>query len=173
ICSTTSDADVFLTLRVLDPDGKDVTFVSGLDPAGVVGAGWLRASHRETDPKLSLPYRPWHRHERELPLVPGEIVELHVEIWPTSVVVPAGYHVGLTILGRDFEFTGDGPWPSLYGVQMKGNGIFLHTDAQDRPAEAVHGTTTVFSGEAHPSYLLLPVIARDGATPTNPTNPGE
>jgi uncharacterized protein len=159
ICSTTSDADLFLTLRVLDPDNKDVTFVSGLDPAGVIGSGWLRASHRQTDPNLSLPYRPWHTHEREQPLVPGEIVELDVEIWPTSVVVPARYRVALTVLGRDFEFPGDGPWPNLYGEQMKGNGIFLHTDAQDRPADVFAGTTTVFSGGAHRSSLLLPFIA--------------
>jgi putative CocE/NonD family hydrolase len=53
--STTVDADLFLTLRVLDPHGNDITFVSALDPAGVVGMGWLRASHRATDPDRSLP----------------------------------------------------------------------------------------------------------------------
>ena len=34
ISSSTHDADIFLTLRVLDPDGTDVTFVSGQDPRG-------------------------------------------------------------------------------------------------------------------------------------------
>ncbi|MFE0630957.1 CocE/NonD family hydrolase [Streptomyces sp. NPDC058864] len=165
IASTTTDADLFLTLRVLDPRGEDVTFVSGLDPAGVVGAGWLRASHRATDPERSLPYRPWHTHDRPQPLIPGEIVALDVEIWPTSVVVPAGHRVALTVTGRDFELPGDGPWPSTYGVPMKGHGIFLHDDPDDRPSEVFAGTTTLVSGPAHPSHLLLPFVPR-GAQPT-------
>lgn len=160
IASTTADADLFLTLRVLDSDGKDVTFVSGLDPAGVIGAGWLRASHRATDPGRSLPYRPWHTHDRPQPLTPGEVVALDVEIWPTSVVVPAGHRFALTVMGRDFELPGDGPWPSTYGVPMKGHGIFLHNDPDDRPDEVFTGTTTLVSGPAHPSYLLLPFVPR-------------
>jgi predicted acyl esterase len=158
--STTTDADIFLTLRVLDPDGKDVTFVSALDPAGVIGMGWLRASHRATDPERSLPYRPWHPHDRAVPLTPGEIVPLDIEIWPTSVVVPAGYTLALTVQGRDFEFPGDGPWPATYGVQMRGNGMFVHTDPDDRPVDVYRGTTTLASGPDGVSYLLLPVIPR-------------
>ncbi|MET9880073.1 CocE/NonD family hydrolase C-terminal non-catalytic domain-containing protein [Actinacidiphila glaucinigra] len=146
---------------MLDPDGADVTFVSGLDPAGVVGAGWLRASHRATDPERSLPYRPWHTHDRPQPLTPGEVVALDVEIWPTSVVVPAGHRVALTVTGRDFELPGDGPWPSTYGVPMKGHGIFLHNDPDDRPSEVFAGTTTLVSGPAHPSHLLLPFVPRN------------
>jgi predicted acyl esterase len=37
IASSTVDADVFVTLRVSDPEGRDVTFVSGQDPRGCVG----------------------------------------------------------------------------------------------------------------------------------------
>jgi uncharacterized protein len=58
VASSTADADLFLTLRVLDADGADVTFVTALDPAGVIGMGWLRASHRALDSDRSLPYRP-------------------------------------------------------------------------------------------------------------------
>ena len=39
-----------------------------------VAKGWLRVSHRELDPDLSLPYRPYHKHTRRLYLEPGEIV---------------------------------------------------------------------------------------------------
>ncbi|MFJ4851757.1 MULTISPECIES: CocE/NonD family hydrolase [unclassified Streptomyces] len=160
IASTTTDADLFLTLRVLDPDGKDVTFVSGLDPAGVVAMGWLRASHRATDLGRSLPYRPWHTHDRVKPLTPGAVVSLDIEIWPTSVVVPAGYRLALTVTGRDFELPGTGPWPQVYGVPMKGHGIFLHNDPDDRPADVFAGTTTLVTGPAHPSHLLLPFVPR-------------
>ncbi len=38
VTSSTADADIFLTLRVLDPDGRDVTFASGQDPRGCVGS---------------------------------------------------------------------------------------------------------------------------------------
>jgi len=162
VSTTTSDADLFLVLRVLDPDGEDVRFVSGLDPAGVVGMGWLRASHRTTDPGMSLPYRPWHTHDRKEPLTPARTVGLDVEIWPTSVVVPSGYRFCVTILGRDFEFAGDGPWPTFYGVDMKGNGVFLHNDPEDRPADVFGGMTTLVSGGDQQSYLLLPVIPREG-----------
>ena len=149
---------LFLTLRVLDPDGADVDFVTALDPVGVIGMGWLRASHRAIDPDRSLPYRPYHPHESAQPLTPGEVVPLDVEIWPTSVVVPAGYRLALTVQGRDFEFPGEGPWPATYGVQMKGHGMFLHDDPNDRPVAVFGGTTTLVSGPRHPSHLLLPVI---------------
>jgi predicted acyl esterase len=160
ISSTTTDADLFLTVRVLDPHGKDVTFVSAQDPAGVVATGWLRASHRASDPERSWPYRPWHPHDRAEPLTPGKAVLLDVEIWPTSVVIPVGYRLALTVQGRDFEFPGDGPWPSIYGVPMKGHGMFVHVDSHDRPADIFGGTTTLISGPDHPSYLLLPFIPR-------------
>jgi hypothetical protein len=160
VSSTTTDADLFVMLRVLDPDDQDVTFVSALDPAGVVGMGWLRASHRATDPVRSLPYRPWHPHDRAEPLTPGEVVALDVEIWPTSVVVPAGYRLAVTVGGRDFEFVGEGPWPATYGIKMKGHGMFVHTDPADRPAEVFGGTTTLVSGPDTQSYLLLPRIPR-------------
>jgi uncharacterized protein len=141
-------------------DGRDVTFVSGQDPHGCVGFGWLRASHRETDPDRSLPWRPWHRHESRQPLTPGEPVALDIEIWPTSVVIPAGYRLGVTISGRDFELSGDGPWPTAFGVTMRGNGIFVHDEPADRPDELAGGTTTLLSGGGSPCYLLLPVIPR-------------
>ncbi|WP_433298743.1 CocE/NonD family hydrolase [Pseudonocardia sp. CA-142604] len=171
VSSSTTDADLFLTLRVLDPDGTDITFRSALDPAGVVGAGWLRASHRATDPDRSLPHRPWHAHDQPAPLVPGETAALDVEIWPTSVVVPAGYRLAVTIQGRDFEVPGDGPWPETYGVPMRGHGMFLHNDPDDRPAAVFGGITTLVSGPDQPSYLLLPVIPRTAGSPATRRGP--
>jgi predicted acyl esterase len=160
VSSSTTDADVFMVLRVLDPAGQDVTFVSGLDPAGVITTGWLRASHRKLDPERSLPYRPWHTHDQLQPLTPGEQAELDVEIWPTSVIIPAGYQIAVTITGRDFEFAGSGPWPQVYGIDMKGLGIFLHNDPADRQPDTFAGTTTVYSGTGQQSYLRLPLIPK-------------
>jgi predicted acyl esterase len=157
VSSSTSDADIFLALRVLDPDGEDVTFVSAIDPHGIAGYGWLRASQRKLDPAKSLPYRPWHTHDETLPLVPGETVECDVEMWPTCLVLPVGYTLALTVLGRDFELAGDGPWPQYGGTPMRGCGTFLHGDAADRPAD-IYGGSTTLSSDAGGSYLLLPVM---------------
>ena len=46
VSSSTSDADLFLVLRVFDPEGKELTFYGALDPHTPIGQGWLRASHR-------------------------------------------------------------------------------------------------------------------------------
>jgi uncharacterized protein len=156
IASSTTDADLFLTLRVQDRAGRDITFASGQDPNGCVGYGWLRASHRATDPVRSQPWRPWHAHDRPLPLTPGEPAELDVEIWPTSVLIPAGYRFGISVQGRDFEWPGDGPWPLAFGVPMRGHGVFLHDEPADRPP---------WSGDKRPSYLLLPVVSGSFASP--------
>jgi len=88
VSSTTSDADVFLALRVFEPNGRDVTFMGALDPHTPVAQGWLRASHRKLDPDLSTPYRPYHAHDEIWPLTAGQEVELDIEIWPTSIMVP-------------------------------------------------------------------------------------
>ncbi|OYX90303.1 MAG: peptidase S15, partial [Azorhizobium sp. 32-67-21] len=106
LSSRTRDADVFLVLRVFDPQGEEVVFYGALDPHTPVGQGWLRASHRKLDPARSLPYRPYHPHDEVQPLTPGEPVELDVEIWPTCIVVPKGYRIGLTVRGRDYEWDG-------------------------------------------------------------------
>ena len=158
VASSTADADLFLTLRVQDPDGHDVTFPSAMDPHGIVGFGLLRSSLRKLDPLRSKPYRPWHTFDEHQPLTPGDPVDLQVEIWPTSVIIPAGYRLGVVVSGRDFEFPGDGPWPFTYGVSMRGNGIFVHTDPHDRGSDTYAGQTTLISGGKHASYLLLPVI---------------
>jgi hypothetical protein len=60
VSSTTTEADLFLTLRVQDHAGNDGTFPAAMDPHGGIGSGWLRSSLRKTDPGRSQPYRPWH-----------------------------------------------------------------------------------------------------------------
>ena len=121
--------------------------------------GWLRASHRKLDPKLTTEYRPYHTHDEVQPLLPGKLYELAVEIWPTCIVVPAGYRIALTLQGKDFERPGD-TGGSLGTVEqpMRGSGPFTHTNPMDRPAEIFDNMHTVFGGGAKGSYLLLPII---------------
>src|SRR5205814_3667202 len=84
--SSTEDMDLFLTIRNFDPDGNEVLETGQQGTPVPVAKGWLRVSHRELDPDLSLPYRPYHKHTRRLYLAPGQVVQVHVEIWPTSMV---------------------------------------------------------------------------------------
>ncbi len=83
ISSTTSDADLFLVVKLYAPDLKEITFRDALDANTPIAQCWLQASHRRLDPERSLPFRPWHAHAEREPLVPGEIYPVDVEIWPT------------------------------------------------------------------------------------------
>lgn len=159
VSSSVSDADLFLVLRLFDESGSEVLFEGAVDPQMPLTQGWLRASHRALDEDRSLPYRPYHSHTSQEPLVPGEAVELAIEIWPTSIVVPPGFRLGLTVLGRDYDNgLGNAEGGSLrYGAT--GVGPFVHGDPDDRPADVLSGARyTVHTGAAHPSQLLLPVI---------------
>jgi predicted acyl esterase len=160
VSSTTRDADLFLVVQLFDPEGREVTFQGALDPRGPIAQGWLRASHRKLDPERSTPYRPYHTHDELQPLSPHEVYEVDVEIWPTSIVVPPGYTLTLTIQGHDFErpdqVAGVGPWQAF-----RGSGPFLHNDPWDRRPELYGGRVRVYTGGPTPSSLLVPVVPRD------------
>jgi predicted acyl esterase len=158
VSSSTADADLFLVLRAFAPDGSEVVFQGAQDPRTPVGQGWLRASHRKLDPARSLPHQPYHCHDEVWPLTPGQPVALDVEIWPTCIVIPAGYRLGLSVRGRDYAF--DGPPVEIPGVKhaLTGVGPFLHEEPQNRPAEIFAGVTVLHAGAEHGCYVLLPVI---------------
>jgi uncharacterized protein len=161
VSSSTADADVFLVLRVFDPDGAEVVVQGAVDPHTPIGQGWLRASHRKLDPERSEPWRPWHTHDELQPLAAGQIAELDVEIWPTSIVIPPGYRVGLTVRGTDYEYEGSDEARELShfkGSKLRGVGIYTHADPHNRPVEVYGGITTLHAGPDHRSTLLLPVI---------------
>ena len=146
-------------LRVFSSDGEEVVFQGAIDPHTPVAQGWLRASHRKLDPELSTPYRPYHTHDEKQPLRSGEVAEMDVEIWPTCVVVPAGYRIGLTVRGKDYEYPGpSGGRIASFKNELRGCGPFLHNDPRDRPPEIFAGKTTLHTGLGRHCYLLLPII---------------
>jgi len=156
VSSETTDADLFVVLRVYAPDGSEVTFMGAADPHTPPAQGWLRASHRTLDPKRSAEWRPFQTHDEIRPLTPGNIYELDVEIWPTCVVVPAGYTLALTVRGKDYEYDGP-PIPYRLG-EMRGCGAFLHNDPEDRPSDIFGGTVTLHADQERQPYVLLPII---------------
>ncbi|HEV8518541.1 MAG TPA: CocE/NonD family hydrolase [Burkholderiales bacterium] len=159
VSSATTDADFFLVLRVFTPDLREVVFMGAIDPHTPVAQGWLRASHRKLDAALSTPYRPYHTHDELQPLTPGAVVTLDVELWPTSVVVPAGYRIALTVRGHDYEYAkSTGARLSNFKNELRGCGPFLHDDPRDRPAAVFGGNNTLHFGPGHASWIVLPVV---------------
>ena len=137
VSSSAEDMDLFLTLRHFDANGQEILETGQQGSPVPVAKGWLRVSHRELDPALTLPYRPYHKHTRRHYLKPGEIVQVEVEIWPTSMVFAKGHRLRLDIQPRD-------------GVGSQG---YMHYHADYNT-----GTNTIYAGGDKPGYLLLPVI---------------
>jgi putative CocE/NonD family hydrolase len=139
--ATSPDMDLYVVVRHVRADG---TAHTGVDASGadtpVLTQGWLRASHRAIDPTRSLPHRPWHTHDTEELLTPGDIVALDIEILPTSLVLNAGDHLILDISGHDH--------PSFM--------FRMDTDPDDQPADRFNGTYTLHTGPDHPASLRLP-----------------
>jgi predicted acyl esterase len=161
LSSSTKDADVFLVLRVFTPDMKEVVFQGAVDPHTPIGQGWLRASHRKLDPKLSTEFRPYHTHDEKQDLVPGQVYELDVEIWPTCIVVPPGHRIALTVRGKDYVYPG-GTGGRLSNMKMEftGCGPFMHNDPRDRPPSIFNGKVTLHAGGEKGAYVLLPIIPK-------------
>ncbi len=95
ISATTDDADLFVYLEDLAPDGA----------VSILTHGRLRASHRGEQPA---PYRnfmglPYHRGERRdaEPMIPGKPAKLRLDLLPTSAIVKAGHRLRLTVAGAD------------------------------------------------------------------------
>ena len=165
VSSSTSDADLFLVLRVFSPDMREVVFQGALDPHTPIGQGWLRASHRKLDRNLTRPFRPYHAHNEKQPLKPGQVYELDIEIIPTCIVVPKGHRIALTIRGRDYVYPGgSGGRLSNMKNEFTGNGPFLHDDPRDRPLDIFGGKTTLHLG-GQENFVLLPVIPPRGSAP--------
>jgi predicted acyl esterase len=160
VSSSTTDADLFLVLRVFAPDLKEVVFQGALDPHTPIAQGWLRASHRKLDPAISTKYRPYHTHDVKEPLTPGKVYELDIEIWPTCIVVPAGYRIALTVRGKDYEHPGEGIRIKSFANELRGCGPFLHNDPDDRPTAVFGGKSTIHAGGKRSSFVLVPIIPK-------------
>lgn len=120
------DATWFVTVRDIAPDGK----------ASVITKGWLRASHREVDPALSKPWKPFHPHDRVVPVPAGEVLDYAINVVETSMCFRKGHRLALEIRGQDTPAE-DPVWYHLC------NGT-----------PTVHG---IHHGKSHPTYVVLPV----------------
>jgi uncharacterized protein len=167
VAASTKDADLFLIVRVFDPDGAEVTFMGSTDPNTPIANGWLRASQRQLDQTRSTPYRPYHPHDRVESLTPGEIYECDVEIVTSCIVVPKGWRLALTIRGKDYEYDGKlSEFAETFCYSTRGTGGMTHNDPGDRPMSVFGGKVTLHTGRGHDGYLLLPIIPETSSTST-------
>lgn len=81
-----------------------------------------------------------------------------MEVLPTSVVVPAGYRIGLSVLGKDYEHVGEGASLSNMKNVMRGCGPFMHDDDGDRQARIFGGRCSLHIKADAAPYVLLPII---------------
>jgi hypothetical protein len=113
----------------------------GINPAyEIVSRGWLRASHRSLDPARATREVPVHSHDRQVPLVPGEVTLFEIAIEPQAYLFRRGHRIRVEIVNGDSPVT-EALWPHFY-----------------RPDRI--GRDTIFHSELYPSALVLPVVGR-------------
>ncbi|MDR1816228.1 MAG: acyl esterase, partial [Clostridiales Family XIII bacterium] len=99
--------------------------------------GKLRVSLRETDPAQSEVFQPYHPYNNPLPLSPGEIVPVDIEIWPQSKIFHAGEQIRVEVMGHYERID----WFEPFAWETKNRGHHV-----------------IHTGGAYDSYLQVPVI---------------
>ncbi len=144
VSSTSSDMDVFVSLRVIDEHDREVRYeavVHPVDPANFhpIGHGSLKVSHRTIDESKSTNYWPVHTHleEDHKPLRDGEIVAIEVGLNPSSALIRKNSRLRIDVQ----------PY-SPSGLPVRAYDESYHVDA----------TNTIYTGPDHPSFVQLPIV---------------
>lgn len=166
--TTPTDIDLFLTLRIISSEGKELYYTGTAGDPVPLTKGWLRVSLRKTNPDHPkakrapyMPYRDYFSTDVQ-PVIPGEVYGVDVEIWPTNVVVEKGSRIVLEVSSGDTQ----------------GSGLFLHNSPTDRyvilsvymftlltlisiifrPESKFQGQIHIWFGPAYSNFLTLPII---------------
>ena len=98
ISADATDADIYVLLEEVTPDGL----------SRYVSEGTMRASHRAAAPapwdNLGLPYQVSATGDM-VPLVPGEVTEISLDLQPTATLFNAGNRIRITVMGADADNT--------------------------------------------------------------------
>jgi len=133
-----NDADIFVLLQKLDAEGNPV-----FGGYGYVGPdGRLRASHRALDYTRSTPWFPYHPHDHEELLEPGQVVPLDIEIRPLGIRWHAGEKLQLVVAGYN-----------VLGRFRKGPPGSTNMAG---PLTRNKGYHIIHTGGRYDSYLLMP-----------------
>ena len=160
LSSTTEDADIFLVLRVFDPDGEEVTFVGANEPAHAglpgVAARFAPQARRGAQHPLSPVPRPRRaaaaRAGRGLRARRRDLADLGPR---TRRLLDRPHRAGPRLRARLRRRRDDRLVRPAEGI---------HSDPRDRPADVYGGKVTLHADDGRSPYLLLPVVPlRPGA----------
>lgn len=114
------DIDVFVTLRHISPEGREVFYTGSSGDNVPVCKGWLRGSLRKVnaDHPRHQPYLPYREYLSSdvQPVRNGQVYAINIELWPTNVVVDKGGKLIFEVSSGDTQ----------------GSGLFQHTNPTDR-----------------------------------------
>lgn len=125
VSSETDDMDIVAHLRDIAPDGS----------VDSLADGWLKVSRRKLDEELTRHFRPFHAHDEVQKMVPGEVYEVDVEIWPISHVFKKGHRLWLDI-------------------DSSGGGFYKYARYKNGKKNTIH------LGGEYNSYIQLPIIPK-------------
>ena len=131
VASTHADGAFHVYLEDVAPDGR-VTYLT---------EGLLRAIHRKVKDPKTAPYAPlgvYHslRKVDAQPLVPGEVAEISITLYPISVLICKEHRIRLAIAGHDASLKTRYPPEGIPELHFQRN-------------------------SAHASYVQLPVMERE------------
>ena len=141
IATTAADAGLSVRVDDVDAGGTATALTDGIQTASLAAVDSSRS--RTLNGQM---IQPWH------PYTPasvqaaggGKIVEVPVEIFPTSAMIAAGHRLRIGVGASDLP-QGVPPVPTLL--------------------QELAGTLTIYSDAAHPSSVVLPVVPAAQLTP--------
>ncbi|KAH8900666.1 alpha/beta-hydrolase [Thozetella sp. PMI_491] len=155
-CPDHDDMDIYVMIEKLDVSSKPMKnlnipwkgipiksfdeFKAGQETEVVVykgPLGMMRASHRAIDEARSMhPNWPFHPHEKEDKIPPGDVIRLEIGIWAMGIEYEAGESLRVTISGRNLGVSNFG---TLKHLKNKGH-------------------HNVHFGKDYPSHVILPFV---------------
>lgn len=134
ISTTAQDAGVVVRVDDVGPDGKAFALTNGIQTASLRALDPSRS--RYLDGQM---IQPWHPYTQATvqKVGSGDLVEVQVEVFPTSAVIQTGHKLRIAVGASDFPH-GLPPLPDL--------------------VQSILGVLSVYSDAQHPSKVVLPVV---------------
>jgi uncharacterized protein len=134
ISTTASDAGLSVRVDDVDPSGTATALTDGIQTASLAAVDSSRS--RSLNGVMIQPWHPYTQVSLEA-AGGGKVVEVPVEIFPTSAMIAKGHSLRIAVGASDLP-QGVPPVPTLL--------------------QELAGVLTIYSDAAHPSSVLLPVV---------------
>jgi len=132
--TTGENAVLSVWLDAITPEGESLPISNGLLLASARAVDESRS--RFINGEMIQPYF-YFTQDQELTVVPGEVMKMQVEIFPTSYIIPKGYKLRVSIASSN-----------------QAQGILTYP----RQAQVIGSTMTLHNSAEYPSSVLLPAV---------------